>query len=77
MGKQARYAVKSVETAFRIVDALKTLNGAGVSELAAHLDIPKSTVHNYLSTLVQEEFVVKEGSSYRVGIQFLESACPA
>ncbi|WP_160134725.1 IclR family transcriptional regulator [Halococcus salsus] len=72
MGKQARYAVKSVETAFRIVDALKTLNGAGVSELAAHLDIPKSTVHNYLSTLVQEEFVVKEGSSYRVGIQFLE-----
>jgi IclR family acetate operon transcriptional repressor len=72
MTKQAKHAVKSVETGFRIFDALKDLNGAGVSELATHLDIPKSTVHNYLSTLVQEEYVVKEGSSYRVGIRSLE-----
>lgn len=72
MAEQAKYAVKSVETAFRILDALKQLNGAGVSELASHLDIPKSTVHNYLSTLVQEEYVVKEDSSYHVGVRFLE-----
>lgn len=72
MTEQAKYAVKSVETAFRILDALKDLDGAGVSELAAHLDIPKSTIHNYLSTLVQEEYVVKNGSSYHVGIRFLE-----
>jgi IclR family acetate operon transcriptional repressor len=72
MIKQAKYAVKSVETAFRILDALKELDGAGVSELAAHLDIPKSTVHNYLSTLVQEEYVVKDGSSYYIGIRSLE-----
>jgi IclR family acetate operon transcriptional repressor len=37
-----------------------------------HLDIPKSTIHNYLSTLVQEEYVVKDGSTYHVGIRFLE-----
>jgi IclR family acetate operon transcriptional repressor len=72
MTEQAKYAVKSVETAFRILDALKDLDGAGVSELAAHLDIPKSTIHNYLSTLVQEEYVVKDGSTYHVGIRFLE-----
>ena len=72
MTEQANHAVKSVETAFRILDALKALDGAGVSELAAHLDIPKSTIHNYLSTLVQEEYVVKDGSSYHVGIRFLE-----
>lgn len=72
MAEQARYAVKSVETAFEILDALKQLDGAGVSELATHLDIPKSTIHNYLSTLVQEEYVVKNGSSYHVGIRFLE-----
>jgi IclR family acetate operon transcriptional repressor len=72
MAKEAKYAVKSVETVFKILDALKQLNGAGVSELAAHLDLPKSTVHNYLSTLVQEEYVVKNGSSYHIGIRFLE-----
>jgi IclR family acetate operon transcriptional repressor len=72
MAKEAKYAVKSVETVFKILDALKQLNGAGISELATHLDLPKSTVHNYLSTLVQEEYVVKNGSSYHIGIRFLE-----
>jgi IclR family acetate operon transcriptional repressor len=72
MTEQAKYAVQSVETAFRIFDALKDLDGAGVSELAARLDIPKSTIHNYLSTLVQEEYVVKDGSSYYIGIRSLE-----
>ncbi|MFC5973642.1 IclR family transcriptional regulator [Halomarina salina] len=72
MGKQAKHAVKSVENAFEILDALKQLNGAGVSELSEHLGLPKSTIHNYLSTLVQEEYVVKEGSTYHIGIRFLE-----
>ena len=72
MGKQAKHAVKSVENAFEILDALKQLNGAGVSELSDHLGLPKSTIHNYLSTLVQEEYVVKDGSTYHVGIRFLE-----
>ncbi|MGQ5515078.1 IclR family transcriptional regulator [Halococcus saccharolyticus] len=72
MTKRAKHAVKSVETGFNILDALKELDGAGVSELATYLDIPKSTVHNYLSTLVQEEYVVKDGSTYYVGIRPLE-----
>lgn len=72
MAKKARYAVKSVETAFKILNALMQLDGAGVSELASHLNLPKSTVHNYLSTLVQEEHVIKDGSSYHIGIRFLE-----
>lgn len=72
MAEKAKYAVKSVETAFRILDALQKLDGAGVTELAADLDIPKSTIHNYLSTLVQEEYVVKRGTSYHVGLRFLE-----
>ncbi len=72
MGKQAKHAVKSVENAFEILDALKELNGAGVSTLSDHLGLPKSTIHNYLSTLLQEEYVVKDGSTYHVGIRFLE-----
>lgn len=72
MNKQARNAVKSVETAFTVLDALRELDGAGSTELAEHLEMPKSTAHNYLSTLLQEELVVKEGSTYHIGIRFLE-----
>ena len=72
MGREARNAVKSIETAFDVLDALMELDGAGSTELARYFDMPKSTVHNYLSTLLQEELVVKDGATYRVGIRFLE-----
>jgi DNA-binding IclR family transcriptional regulator len=72
MAKQAKNGVKSIETTFRILNTLMDLDRAGTTEIASELDMPKSTVHNYLTTLLQEELIVKEGSTYRVGIQFLE-----
>lgn len=69
---EAKHPVKSTEMTFKIVETLKDVDGAGVTELSNHLDLPKSTVHNYLSTLVQEEYVVKEGDTYKVGLRFLE-----
>jgi DNA-binding IclR family transcriptional regulator len=68
----AKNPIKSTQTTFRILEAVKMLDGAGITELSNHLDIAKSTVHNYLSTLVEEEFVVKDGSTYHIGIRFLE-----
>ncbi|EMA48178.1 IclR family transcriptional regulator [Halococcus salifodinae] len=64
--------VDATETTFRILEMLKELDGAGVTELATRLDIPKSTVHNHLVTLRKNEYVVKHGTTYRVGLQFLE-----
>ncbi|SFR91539.1 transcriptional regulator, IclR family [Halomicrobium zhouii] len=72
MGPSATNPVKSIEAMFTIVEALKELDGAGVTELADHLELPKSTIHNYLATLEQEEYVVKEGTTYRVGLRFLD-----
>ena len=72
MGTPAKNPIKSVETTFRIVEALKSLDGAGVSDLAAHTGLPRSTVHNYLSTLEQEEYVVNDDGRYEVGVRFLE-----
>jgi DNA-binding IclR family transcriptional regulator len=72
MTPQATNPVKSVEVMFTIVEAIKELDGAGVTELADHLDLPKSTIHNYLATLEQEEYVLKEGTRYRVGLRFLD-----
>jgi DNA-binding IclR family transcriptional regulator len=65
-------AVKSVETAFRIIEALHERGGAGVTELASALSFPKSTVHNHLQTLERNEYVVKADDTYRVGCRFLE-----
>ena len=72
MAQTARNTVKSVERTFRIIGGLQELGGAGVTELSKHLDLPKSTVHNYLSTLEQEAYVVKADDEYRVGLRFLE-----
>lgn len=72
MVNTARNPVKSVGTTFEILNALKDLGGAGVTELARHLELPKSTVHNYLSTLEQEEYIVNDDGVYRVGLRLLE-----
>lgn len=72
MSGKAKNAVGSVERTFAIVEAVKEFEGAGVTELANHLGIPKSTVHNYLSTLEQEEYLIKEDDTYYVGIRFLD-----
>ncbi|RLM88386.1 IclR family transcriptional regulator [Halobellus sp. Atlit-38R] len=64
--------VKTAQTTFRIVEALKSRDGATVTELANHLDIPKSSAHNYLRTLEHEGYVVQHGQQYEVGLRFLD-----
>ena len=77
MGQRAKNPVNSTVTTFRIIEALRELDGAGVSELGTHLDIPKSTVHNYLSTLTQEEYVINDDGTYRLSLRFLEAGAYA
>lgn len=63
--------VKTSESAFDIVELLKRLDGAHVTEVASELDMAKSTAHRHLSTLLDLEYLVKEGDEYHVGLQFL------
>jgi len=63
--------LQTVSRAFDVVRALESLDGAGVTELAEHLDVSKSVAYNYLTTLREERFVVKEGDTYRLSLQFL------
>lgn len=64
--------VKSIDTACSILQGLRELDGAGVSELAAHLDMSKGAVHTHLATLVDNEFVVKRGNTYQIGLRFVD-----
>ena len=72
MGSEAANPVRSVETAFEVLETLRHLDGAGVTAVAEALDLPKSSAYNHLETLEQEEYVVKEGSEYYVGLRFLD-----
>src|SRR6056297_3065888 len=63
--------VKSVETSFEIIHLLQEFGGATLNEVAAHLEIAKSTAHNYLGTLESMGYVVKRDRTYRLGLRFL------
>ncbi|SDZ82557.1 transcriptional regulator, IclR family [Haloplanus vescus] len=65
--------LKTVERTAQILEALETLEGAGVTELADHLDMSKSTAYHYLATLRQEDLVVKSDDQYDLSLQFLLS----
>jgi len=72
MTKNGGRTLKSTKTTLEIIDRLRTLDGARVTELADELGKAPSTVHSHLSTLVEEEYVVKEGDVYLLGLHFLE-----
>jgi DNA-binding IclR family transcriptional regulator len=65
--------VASDERVFDIIGALKRETTVGVTELAEHLDMPKSTVHAHLSAMVDSGYVVQTDSKkYRLSLQFLD-----
>ncbi|WP_121743024.1 IclR family transcriptional regulator [Natronorubrum halophilum] len=63
--------VKTTKTSLALVRAVRNSDGAGLSELADRLGLAKSTVHNHLHTLVDEGFLVRDGDTYHVGLEFL------
>lgn len=70
--ERANNPIQAAQTTIRILEVLRDSDGARVTELAETLDYPKSSIHNYLSTLRQEGYVVKEDDEYHVGLQFLD-----
>lgn len=63
--------LKTADVACRTLFALRELDGATLTELADHLDRSKSGVHHYLSTLIENQLVVKRGNKYHLSSQFL------
>lgn len=71
MSNNPSRTVKSANNLFGVLEAVHELEGAGATEVANHLEIAKSTAHDHLTTLVEHEFLIKEGSTYRVGLKCL------
>lgn len=66
--------IASIQTTLKLIEALKRSDGAGVTELAREIGVSKGTVHNHLTTLEHEDFVVKRDNKYYVGFRFLDVA---
>ena len=64
--------LSTIHRAFDVIDALRELEGARVTELADHLELAPSTTHKYLATLEAEGCAVKEGDEYHIGMEFLD-----
>ena len=72
MGPNEGRRIKSLGTTFAIIDRLKSVDQARVTELADDLNTSKATIHTHLATLMQEGYVVKNGVMYGLNLQFLK-----
>ncbi|MFB6223746.1 MAG: IclR family transcriptional regulator [Haloarcula sp.] len=64
--------VEAVQTTLDIIDLLLERDGAGITDIATELDRSKGTIHGHMATLAQNEYVIKEGETYRLSLRHLE-----
>lgn len=65
------HGVKTTGTSLDVLEAIRELDGARVTELADYLGMAKSTTHKHLVTLEHRGYLVKEADTYHVGLRFL------
>lgn len=65
--------LKSVDRAFDIIEYLRTDGPATLSAVAEAMDMPMSTTHIHLTTLVENEYVVKSDDEYACSLRFLRT----
>lgn len=71
MTHEAKNPVNSDLTLLEILEGLERLGGGRIQDIANETDITMSTIHNHLSTLRQQGYVVKDGDTYHLGLRFL------
>lgn len=63
--------INAVEISLGVIQELVEQDGARVTEIAEALDVAPSTAHNHLQTLLNQGYVVNEGSIYYPSLEFL------
>lgn len=67
-----RHRIKAAETTFGIVEELVDREEATLTELAAGVETPQTTVYDHLETLRNLGYVQKDDGTYRPTLQFLQ-----
>lgn len=63
--------IHAVQRTLEIIEAIRDLEPAGVSEIARNVSVSKSTVHTHLVTLADEGYLIREDDEYRLSCKFL------
>lgn len=71
MARSSKSQVTTTATTLALLEAIKAYDGATAAELVEHTELARSTIHNHLQTLLDEEYLVKEGDTYHVGMKLL------
>ena len=69
------YTVKSVDKACLLIEVVSDYpEGIGITELAQHVDMVKSTVHRLLTTLMKRGYIEQDASTgkYKLGYTLLD-----
>jgi len=66
-----QYEVKAGTKLFNIIETVEELEDPTLTTIADHLDFPKSTVHNHLETLKENEYLKEEDGTYQLTLKFL------
>lgn len=61
----------SDSTLLEIISLLDKRGTVGVTDVADHLDIAKSTAHYHLNALLRKNFVIREDTKYKLGTKLL------
>lgn len=72
MPDKNKRTIKSIERSFEICETVRELDGATLTELANEFDRSPSTLHQYLQTLLETEFLVKVDQEYHLSYRFLD-----
>jgi len=64
--------IQSIQTMFNLVSFLIENEGAGVTELANQMELPKSTVYSHLRTLQSCGFLINRNGKYHTSLKFLQ-----
>lgn len=64
--------VKTAETSFRIIEIIRSFDGANLSELADELELAKSTIHRHVNTLEDMGYITRDGRELFPSLKYLE-----
>jgi DNA-binding IclR family transcriptional regulator len=66
-----RRTIGAVDKSMRVLEALRSMDGATLGELAEEVDLSKGALHTHLATLSDHGFVEHRGDHYALGRRFL------
>lgn len=74
---KAANPVGAVKNLSAILHIIKNERGATLSEIESQTDLSISSIHNYLATLQEEEFIVEEDHTYYLSLLFMDFSAVA